>query len=65
MQLREFVGFHSGTNNLTFLQLYKLRRSVSGYRRFDSRFIFKTPNAEDYSARWRYNHHFSSKCPRN
>jgi hypothetical protein len=25
MQLREFVGFHSGINNLTFLLLYEAK----------------------------------------
>jgi hypothetical protein len=44
MQLREFLGFHSGMNKLTFLLLYEttllgkwlqtFRQTVSGYRRF-------------------------------
>jgi len=63
MKLRDFVGFHRGTNNLTFCYM-KLSCWVSGYRCFDRQWVsqFQTDERRirDY-ARWTYNNSFSSK----
>jgi hypothetical protein len=60
MQLRQFVGYHSGTNNRTFLLLYEAT-SVGKWLQTVRGSLSKGQRFEDYSALWRYNHHFSSK----
>jgi hypothetical protein len=66
MQLREFVGYHSGISNLTFFLLYDvslLGKWLQTFRQIVSH--FKRKEVEGYSALFRYNHHFSSKSAGN
>ena len=54
MQLGEFVGFHSGINNLTFLLLHEatlLGKWLQTFRQTVQISLSKVQSFEDYSAR--------------
>jgi len=54
MQLREFVGFHSGINNVSFLLLHEttlLGKWLQTFRQTVRVSLSKGQGQEDYSAR--------------
>jgi len=68
MQLREFVGFHSGINNLAFVLLYEstlLCKWLQTFRQIVRVSLSKGRRFEDYSVLCKYNKYFSSISARN